>query len=103
MLIGEDLFKTLFYKLGCVKENKKGIPADFEKSITSLIWNLAQDSMVLVNKSRLHLGPYIKYDRIFLAFFDPLLPSDCKIMSLLLNSGHNCYLYCLQFANPPSP
>ena len=48
-------------------------------------------------------GPYIKYDRNFLAFFDPLPPSDCKMTSSLLNSMTSLLLILTAIHQPPSP
>ena len=48
-------------------------------------------------------GPYIKYDRNFLAFFNPLPPSDCKMMSLLLNRKTSLLLILTAICQPPLP
>ena len=54
-------------------------------------------------KLKPHKGPYIKYDRNFLAFFDPLPPSDCKMTSLLLNSMMSLLLILTAIQQPPPP
>ena len=40
----------------------------------------------MVNKDLYSKGQYIKYDRNFFAFFDPLPSSDSKLKSLMLNT-----------------
>ena len=48
-------------------------------------------------------GAYFKDDRNFLAFFDPLPPSERKMTSLLLYTMTSLLLILTAFGRPPLP